>query len=634
MPLIKLSNTNIAFGVHKLLNNAELQLDTGERVGLLGRNGEGKSTLLNIIAGELQVDSGEVWLQPELRLAKLEQAPQLQGEQTVYDAVAEGLGQIGQWITRYHTLSMTISDNDDAALKELGRLQHHLESHDGWQLQQRVENILSRLYLPADTPVNELSGGWQRRVSLARALVIDPEVLLLDEPTNHLDLDSITWLEEQLLSFKGAIIFITHDRSFLQKLATRIVDLDRGKLISWPGDYSDYVKRKAAALEEEANQNALFDKKLAQEEVWIRQGIKARRTRNEGRVRDLKKLRSQRAQRRNLQGKVKLDLERAESSGKKVIVADDISFGYPGKSIVKQFSAEIQRGDKIGLIGPNGVGKTTFLNLLLGQLAPDSGTVEHGTRLQVAYFDQLREQLDPDATVADTVAEGNDFVTFAGKQRHVISYLNDFLFASARSRSPVRSLSGGEKNRLLLAKLFIKPANLLVMDEPTNDLDLETLELLEDLLVHYDGTLLLVSHDRVFLDNVVTSVMVFEGKGIINEYVGGYSDWQTYCAQQTKLSLANDTVAKTTDKFGVKNTKLKKLSYKETLELKQLPNQIEKLESQQTELNQLINAPDFYRQNQKEVSKVLEELKNIESDLVQAYGRWDELELLVTEIKN
>ena len=629
MPLIKLSKLNIAFGVHNLLDDAEFQLDAGERVGLLGRNGEGKSTLLNIIAGDIHADSGEVWLQPELRVAKLEQAPQLQADLSVYDAVAEGLGEVGQWIMRYHALSMSISANDDAALQELGHLQHQLESKDGWQLQQRVENILSRLQLPSDQLVGELSGGWKRRVSLARALVIDPEVLLLDEPTNHLDLDSIAWLEEQLINFKGAIIFITHDRSFLQKLATRIIDLDRGQLVSWPGDYADYLTRKAAASAEEANQNALFDKKLAQEEVWIRQGIKARRTRNEGRVRVLKKLRNERSQRRNLQGKVKLDLERASASGKKVIVADDISFGYGDQTLVSHFSAEIQRGDKIGLIGPNGVGKTTFLNLLLAELQPDSGTVEHGTRLEVAYFDQLREQLDPDATVADTLADGNDFVTIAGNQRHVISYLNDFLFASARARSPVRSLSGGEKNRLLLAKLFIKPANLLVMDEPTNDLDMETLELLEDLLVNFEGTLLLVSHDRMFLDNVVTSVMVFEGEGVINEYVGGYSDWQNYCEQQRLSAKAKNKIIKPSEKSSEKTTKPKKLSYKETRELEQLPGLIEALENRQVEINELINAAEFYRQEQQKIAKTLAELEQVDTDLEQAFQRWDELEALV-----
>lgn len=624
MPLIKLTKINIAFGAHNLLDDVQLQLDAGERVGLLGRNGEGKSTLMKIIAGEIASDSGEVWLAPELRIAKLEQTPNLEGDQSVYDAVAEGLGQVGQWIMRYHALLLSMSADNDAELKTLGQLQQQLENQDGWQVQQRIESILSRLQLPSEKSLGSLSGGWKRRVSLARALVVDPEVLLLDEPSNHLDLESINWLEEQLLNFKGAIIFITHDRSFLQKLATRIVDLDRGKLISWSGNYQDYLKHKAAALEAEATQNAVFDKKLADEEVWIRQGIKARRTRNEGRVRDLKKLRNQRAQRRDLQGKVKLDLDYSKISGKKVIVVDDICFSYGDQAMVSHFSAEIQRGDKIGLIGPNGVGKTTFLNLLLTKLSPDSGHIEYGTRLQVAYFDQLREQLDPEATVVDTIADGNDFVTIAGNQRHVISYLNDFLFSSVRSRSPVKSLSGGEKNRLLLAKLFVKPANLLIMDEPTNDLDIETLELLEDLLLHYDGTLLLVCHDRAFLDNVVTSVMVFEGQGIINEYIGGYSDWK----QQTKHL---EKAKKTTEKVNAKKANPKKLSYKEKHELEQLPSQIELMESSQAQLSELINKPEFYRQDQAEVAARLAEFETLEANLKLAYVRWDALDAILIE---
>ena len=624
MPLVRLKKAMIAFGTHALLDNAEFKLTKGERVGLLGRNGEGKSTLMKIIGGEVHMDQGELWLKPELRLARLEQEPNLDSEQTIYDAVAEGLGEVGQWIMRYHALSASMEMQDKAALNELGVLQQKLEAHHGWQLQQRVENILSRLQLPADDKIGELSGGWKRRVALARALVIDPEVLLLDEPTNHLDLECIAWLEEQLLNFNGAILFVTHDRSFLQKLATRIVDLDRGQLVSWPGNYQDYLKRKAAALEEEATQDALFDKKLAQEEVWIRQGIKARRTRNEGRVRALKKLRKERSQRRVQQGNVKLGIERSESSGKKVITADDIHFSYPDKPIVSNFSTVIQRGDKVGLIGPNGAGKTTFLQLLLKDLEPDEGAIEHGTKLQVAYFDQLRDQLDPNITVADAVADGNDHVMIGSNKRHVMSYLNDFLFSANRARSPIRSLSGGEKNRLLLARLFTKPANLLVMDEPTNDLDLETLELLEDLLVSYEGTLLLVSHDRLFLDNVVTSVMVFEGPGQVNEYVGGYADWQQYKAELAELIESE----KKSVKEKPKSVKKKKLSYNDQRELAQLPATIEQLEEKQAEMNDQINAPTFYQQDHDVVAQTLKALESLEGELEVSYARWDELELM------
>ncbi len=629
MPLIRLTGVSIAFGTHALLNNENFQLESGERVGLLGRNGTGKSTLLKIIEGKVSADHGEVWRKPELRLARLEQAPELDDRQTIYESVAAGLGDVGKWISRYHELSVAMDKDQKRALQELGQLQHKLEAQHGWQLQQRVENTLSRLSLPGDQLVRQLSGGWKRRVALAKALVMEPEVLLLDEPTNHLDLESITWLEEQLLNYQGAILFITHDRAFLQNLATRIVDLDRGNLVSWPGSYADYLRRKAAALEEEERQNAEFDKKLAQEETWIRQGIKARRTRNEGRVRALKKLRAERAQRRSQQGSAKLSLHSGEASGKKVLVADDISFQYQHKPLVSHFSTIIQRGDKIGLIGPNGAGKTTLLQLLQGELQPDSGSVEQGTRLEIAYFDQLREQLDSEMTVADSVADGNEFIEIGGGKRHVMSYLSDFLFAPARARSPIKSLSGGEKNRLLLARLFTKSANLLVMDEPTNDLDLETLELLEEKLVAYDGTLLLVSHDREFLDNVVTSVLVFEGNGVIKEYVGGYSDWQSYKRQIEQQTTAGKAAAPAEKKQSKAKSPKKKLSYKEQRELEALPALIEQLEHQQTILNERINEADFYRQEQGIVQETLNELTELNERLEQSYQRWDELEALV-----
>jgi ATP-binding cassette subfamily F protein uup len=623
MPLLQLKKVSIAFGTHALLDKADLQLDKDERVGLLGRNGEGKSTLMKLLMGDIHADEGEIWREPELKLAYLHQAPELDNDASVYDTVAGGLGEIGQWLARYHELSLAMQSSNQQALNEMGRLQQQLEAHQGWQLQQRVDSVLSRLKLPADDTIGSLSGGWKRRVVLARALVVDPDVLLLDEPTNHLDLETISWLEEQLLNFRGSIIFITHDRSFLQKLATRIVDLDRGQLVSWPGNYSEYQQRKAAALSEEEKHNALFDKKLAQEETWIRQGIKARRTRNEGRVRALEKLRVERAKRRSQQGTTKLNLQGAVNSGKKVIVADNISFAYGDQTIVKNFSVNIQRGDKIGLIGANGAGKTTLLRLLLKQLEPDSGMVDQGTKLQVVYFDQLREQLDPEQSVADAIADGNEFIEIAGIRRHVMSYLSDFLFSPARARSPVKSLSGGEKNRLLLARLLTKPANLIIMDEPTNDLDLETLELLEDRLVNYTATLIVVSHDRVFLDNVVTSVLVFEGEGIINEYVGGYSDWHQYIqAQQAEQKQSK------VEKQKPAPVKKQKLSYKNQRELEKLPELIEQLDAQNAALQEKINGADFYRQEQQLINQKLDQLKTIENQLEQAYQRWDELEVL------
>ena len=626
MPLIRLKNVSIAYGTHALLNNAEFQLDSGEKVGLLGRNGEGKSTLMKIIAGNVNADNGEVWREPTLKLAWLEQMPDLDEQATVYDAVAAGLGELGDWISQYHHLLETM-DGGEESLKQLGILQHKLETHNGWHFQQRVESTLSKLNLTADVLISSLSGGWKRRVALAQALVIEPEVLLLDEPTNHLDFESIAWLEEQVLAFQGAVLFVTHDRAFLQKLATRIVDLDRGNLVSWPGNYHDYLRRKAASLEDEANQNAEFDKKLAKEEVWVRQGIKARRTRNEGRVRALKRLRAERAERRNLQGTTKLNLSKGETSGKKVIEAVDVSFSYEDKTIVKNFSTLIQRGDKIGLLGPNGAGKSTLLKLLLKQIEPSTGTIEQGTKIQLAYFDQLREQLDPEITVADTIADGNEFIEINGAQKHVMSYLADFLFAPARARSPVKSLSGGERNRLLLARLFTKSANLIIMDEPTNDLDLETLEMLEEKLVDYEGTLLLVSHDRAFLDNVVTSVFVFEGEGAINEYIGGYAEWFALSEQRKKQQVDNKSIEQT--KKQKSKTSSKKISFKQQKELDELPGQIDSFELEQEKLTEKIGDASFYKQEQDIIKETLGLLKEVEQKLEQAYQRWDELEAML-----
>ncbi|WP_415878666.1 ATP-binding cassette domain-containing protein [Methylomonas sp. BW4-1] len=626
MPLIRLTNVSIAFGTHALLDNAAFQLDAGERVGLLGRNGEGKSTLMKIIAGDIHADHGEIWKQPELRLAWLEQSPNLDENDTIYEAVAGGLGELGRVIARYHEL-LSHMDGSEQSLQALGDVQHKLEADNGWEFQTRVEAVLSKLQLPADVLVGSLSGGWKRRVALARALVIEPEVLLLDEPTNHLDFESIAWLEEQILAFQGAVMFVTHDRAFLQKLATRIIDLDRGQLTSWAGNYQDYLTRKAAALEDEANQNAEFDKKLAKEEVWIRQGVKARRTRNEGRVRALKKLRAERSERRNTQGTAKLSLNKGEASGKKVVEAIDVNFQYQDKPIIKDFSLRIERGDKIGLIGNNGAGKSTLLKLLLGQLQPTTGSIELGTNLQIAYFDQLREQLDPEISVADSVLDGGEFVDTPDGKRHVMSYLADFLFAPARARSPVKSLSGGEKNRLLLARLFTKTANLIVMDEPTNDLDLETLEILEEKLVEYQGTLLLVSHDREFLDNVVTSVLVFEGEGRVEEYIGGYADWFALM-EQNKKAEAVKIAEQAVKKEKPKTAPAKKLSFKEQRELEQLPALIEQLETLQTQLTAEMNEAGFYKQSPDAVAAKLAQLQTAEADLSQAYQRWDELEAL------
>lgn len=626
MPLIRLNNVSIAFGTHALLDNAEFQLDPGEKVGLLGRNGEGKSTLMKIIAGNIHADNGEVWRQAEIKMAWLEQSPDLDNEATIYDVVANGLGDLGDLLSQYHHL-LEIMDGSEKSLKQLGVLQHKLEVRNGWHFQQRVELTLSKLNLPEDSQIGSLSGGWKRRVSLAQALVTEPDILLLDEPTNHLDFESIAWLEEQVLAFQGAVLFVTHDRTFLQKLATRIVDLDRGQLISWHGNYQDYLRRKAATLEDEANQNAEFDKKLAKEEVWIRQGIKARRTRNEGRSRALKRLRAERAERRNLQGTTKLNLNKGELSGKKVIEATNVSFGYDDNLIVKNFSTLIQRGDKIGLLGPNGVGKSTLLKLLLKQIDPTSGQVRQGTKIQLVYFDQLREQLDPEISVVDTVADGSELVEIAGIQKHVMSYLADFLFTPDRARSPVKSLSGGEKNRLLLARLFTKSANLIIMDEPTNDLDLETLEMLEGRLVGYEGTLLLVSHDRAFLDNVVTSVFVFEGEGAVNEYIGGYAEWFALVEQREKQEAKNKALGSVKKEKPKSNSK-KKISFKQQKELEALPKLIDQLEQEQKELTEQIGTTNFYKKEQEVIKITLEKLRKTEEQLNQAYQHWGELETL------
>jgi len=627
MPLLRINKLSIAFGIHRLLDNAELVIKRGERIGLLGRNGEGKSTLLKIINGEIPFDEGDVHGKDHIKIAKLDQAPNLSGSNSVYEEVASGLGEIGHSIARYHILSMQATDE---ALHEMADIQTHIEAEHAWPLMNNIEKTISRLDLQGDRSVADLSGGWQRRVSLARALVIEPDLLLLDEPTNHLDIEAIDWLESQLIQFNGAILFVTHDRAFLDKVATRIIDLDRGKLVSWPGTYSDFLRRKAASLEEEERQNAEFDKKLAQEEKWIRQGIKARRTRNEGRVRALKKLRDERSQRRNRQGNAKLEVADESRSGKRVIEASHLSFSYPDKPIISDFTTVVQRQDRIGIIGPNGAGKTTLIHLLLGRLKADSGDLKIGTNIEVAYFDQLRRELDPNKTIMEFIGEGRDEITINGRSRHVISYLNDFLFTPARARSPISSLSGGERARVLLAYLFSKPVNFLVMDEPTNDLDIETLELLEEVLFDFKGTLMLVSHDRAFMDNVITSTLVLDGKGNTHEYVGGYTEsmrqhqQMILQMQQAQKSAVSPAVTAMPTQTPVTNRK--KIGYREQQELDALPEKIDILETKQTQLTEALSEPGLYQNQPDKAHDISAQLDAITAELEQLMERWSELE--------
>ncbi len=625
--LLQLQNVDFGVGGPLLLEGVDLSIDRGERLCIVGRNGAGKSTLLHLMAGEISPDDGEVRRFGSRVAGLAQEVPQgLTG--TVFDVVATGLGELGNLLARYHHL---LHDNDSPDMDALGEVQSKIEAGHGWTLEARVEQVLERLGLPEDADFAALSGGMKRRVLLAQALVAAPDLLLLDEPTNHLDIESIAWLEQFLLDYAGSVVFVTHDRAFLRRLATRIVEIDRGQVSSWPGDYDNFLRRREERMHAEAQANLLFDKKLAQEEVWIRQGIKARRTRNEGRVTALKAMRRERAARREQVGNVNLAAAQAAKSGKKVIEAKDISFGYNDRVLVRNFSTVIQRGDKVGLIGPNGTGKTTLLKLLLGQLQPQQGEVKTGTNLEIAFFDQLRGALREDWNALDNVSEGREFIEINGARKHVLGYLQDFLFSPDRARAPITKLSGGERNRLLLAKLFARPSNLLVMDEPTNDLDVETLELLEELLADYPGTLLLVSHDRDFLDNVVTGTLVMEGDGRVGEYVGGYSDWlrqrapvpvQTGAAKLTAIvappAAAPAVVAPAPAK--------RKLGFKEQRELEALPALIEGLEADVARATEAMTSPEHYRQDAAAIQAAGLALAGMQSRLEQAYQRWHELE--------
>jgi len=637
MPLLQLSQVSLAYGHVPLLDHVDLVIEPGERIGLIGRNGTGKSSLLKLISGVAAADDGKVWRAPALKLASVPQEPLFQPGLTVFEAVAEGLGAGTQLLIDYHAVAhdLTVAHDagaptDPALMERLHELQEALDASDGWSLEHKVANTLSRLQLDADRLVAELSGGLKKRVALARALVLAPDLLLLDEPTNHLDVAAIEWLEQMLQSFSGSVLLVTHDRRFLDNVATRIIELDRGYLSSYTGNFSAYQQEKAAALETEAVHSRKFDKFLAQEEVWIRQGIQARRTRNEGRVRRLEALRLERSARRERVGKVALAVEEGERSGKLVVELRKVHKQYEGKPVVQDFSCRILRGDKVGLIGPNGSGKTTLLKLILGEIQPDAGQVRLGTKLDFAYFDQFRAVLDEEATLADTISTGGDFVEINGARKHVISYLGDFLFPPERARAPVKSLSGGERNRLLLARLFSRPANVLVLDEPTNDLDIETLELLEELLQDYSGTLFLVSHDRAFLDNVVTQTIASEGEGVWKEYAGGYSDWQ-----RVKTSAKSETApARRGQKIDGRSKKAASatapakagLSFKEDRELADLQEKIDALEKEQKQITAALADAALYRDQPEQVKQLNLRFAALEKALAAALARWEQLE--------
>ena len=626
MPLVTLQDIYLSYGQPPLIDHINLVIERGERVCLIGRNGAGKSTLLKILTGQITADDGVLKRASGVKIAQLEQSVPEDAQGSVFDVITQGLGTEGELAKRYHHLILELGNNpSDQTMRDLEECQSELDRVNGWDINQRVESIITKMDLDADVDISSLSGGYKRRVLLARALVCDPDLLLLDEPTNHLDIDAIQWVEQFLLKWEGSLLFISHDRRFMDNLATRFIEIDRGQLTEFNCNYATYLQRKEEILEIEDRQNALFDKRLSQEEIWIRQGIKARRTRNEGRVRALESMRREYADRRKRQGTARMDIQQADRSGKIVAEAQNISFAFEGdqQPVVRDFSTLIQRGDKVGLIGRNGVGKTTLIKLLLSELTPQQGSIKTGTNLSVAYFDQYRSALDEEKSVQDNVSGGRDMLEIGGKPKHVISYLQDFLFSPERSRQPVKALSGGERNRLLLAKLFTQPSNVLVLDEPTNDLDIDTLDLLEELLIDYRGTIILVSHDRAFLNNVVTSTLVFEGNGKINQYIGGYDDWLRQ--RKTEQPISSQQPAKVQAKA---TTTSKKLSYKDQRELDNLPQEIESLEMQIADISEQISQPDFYKGDRAATAKTEIQLSELQQQLSHCYERWELLENL------